>query len=96
MAPNKPNTKITEEPLELICGREMASLHQAAKDGQLDECRRLVEKEGKDVNERDEVSVWLFVYLFASPSIHQHSDRSTQVRLFLVSAAPTLSFVAGW
>jgi hypothetical protein len=29
-------------------------------------------------------------------TIHQHLDRSTQVRLFLVSAAPTLSFVAGW
>jgi hypothetical protein len=42
-----------------ICGREMASIHQAAKDGQLDECRRLVEKEGKDVNEKDEVSGWL-------------------------------------
>jgi hypothetical protein len=39
----------------------MAPLHQAAKDGQLDECRRLVEKEGKDVNEKDEVSVCLFV-----------------------------------
>jgi hypothetical protein len=42
----------------------MASLHQAAKDGQLDECRRLVEKEGKDVNEKDEVSVCLDVWLF--------------------------------
>jgi hypothetical protein len=38
----------------------MAPLHQAAKDGQLDECRRLVEKECKDVNEKDEVSVCLF------------------------------------
>jgi hypothetical protein len=39
----------------------MASLHHAAKDGQLDECRRLVEKEGKDANEKDEVSVCLDV-----------------------------------
>jgi hypothetical protein len=34
-----------------ISWREMSSLHEAARDGQLDECRRLVEKEGKDVNE---------------------------------------------
>jgi hypothetical protein len=41
----------------------MASLHQAAKDGQLDECRLLVE-EGKDANEKNEVSVCLVVWLF--------------------------------
>jgi hypothetical protein len=52
-----------------ISGREMAPLHQAAKDRQLDECRRLVEKEGKDVNEKNEVSDCLFVCLFVSPSI---------------------------
>jgi hypothetical protein len=42
----------------------MASLHQAATYGQLDECRRLVEKEGKDVDEKDVVSVCLAVCLF--------------------------------
>jgi hypothetical protein len=35
----------------------MSSLHQAAHEGRLDECRRLVEKEGKDVNEANEVNI---------------------------------------
>jgi hypothetical protein len=35
----------------------MLSLHKAARDGELDECRRLVEKEGKDVNEKNEVNI---------------------------------------
>jgi hypothetical protein len=41
----------------------MASPHQAAKVGQLDECRRLVEKEGKNANEKDGVSKCLVVCL---------------------------------
>jgi hypothetical protein len=35
----------------------MRPLHRAAKDGRLDDCRRLVEEEGEDVNEIDGVSV---------------------------------------
>jgi hypothetical protein len=48
----------------------MASLHQAAKNGQLDECRRLVEKEGKNVNEKDNVSVCLVVCLIVNHKLH--------------------------
>jgi hypothetical protein len=35
----------------------MKSLREAAEEGRLDDCRRLVEEEGKDVNEEDIVSI---------------------------------------
>jgi hypothetical protein len=47
----------------------MAPLHQAAKGGQLGECRRLVEKEGKNANEKDVVSVCLVVCLINQSQI---------------------------
>jgi hypothetical protein len=42
------------------CGREMASLHQAAKDGRLDQCRQLMEQKGKaglNIDEKDVVNI---------------------------------------
>jgi hypothetical protein len=63
----------------------MASLHQAAKRGKLDECRRLVEKEDKDVKEKDEVSVWLFVCLIINHKLKLASISKSFVPI-----------VAGW
>jgi hypothetical protein len=44
-------------------------LHTAAKNGQLDECRRLVVKEGNDVNGTDIVSICMMINLNISHTI---------------------------
>jgi hypothetical protein len=36
-------------------------LHEAAKEGRLDECRRLVEEEGMDVNDENEVNIYILI-----------------------------------
>jgi hypothetical protein len=50
------NQSINQSILESVGGK-MSSLHEAAEQGQLDECRRLVEKEGKNANEENRVNI---------------------------------------
>jgi hypothetical protein len=50
-------SRINQSILSRISWREMFSLHEAAQHGRLEECRRLVEKEGKDVHEANEVNI---------------------------------------
>jgi hypothetical protein len=69
----------------------MSSLHKAAQEGRLDECRRLVEKEGKDANEH-EVLVWFHQY--ASIETGQHI--SIKQTFFIVRAHNTKTHFVPW
>jgi hypothetical protein len=54
------NQSINQSSNQIILesvGGKMSSLQEAAQHGELDECRRLVEEEGKDVNEINVVNI---------------------------------------